>query len=99
MKEKKEVQEKITLSVSQEDKANLERLAQEVGCTRGGSPNISGLIRAIASGELEIKKKENPRPETENSQDNAIIKELVQEILKKLESKPRPETKDEGWGK
>lgn len=71
-KEKKETQEKITLSVSQEDKANLERLASKFGYTRGGNPNISGLLRAIAAEDIEIRNK---------GEGNEIIRQLLEQLL------------------
>ncbi len=44
----------ITLSISEQDKAQLERLALELGKTWGDRPNISKLIEAIARQELVI---------------------------------------------
>ena len=44
----------ITLSVSEQDKAQLERLALELGKTWGDRPNISKLIEAIARRQLVI---------------------------------------------
>ncbi|MBE9129258.1 helix-turn-helix transcriptional regulator [Coleofasciculus sp. LEGE 07081] len=38
----------ITLSISDEDKAQLEAIARELGMMRGDRPNISGLVEAIA---------------------------------------------------
>jgi predicted DNA-binding transcriptional regulator YafY len=38
----------ITLSISDEDKAQLEEIARELGMMRGERPNISGLVEAIA---------------------------------------------------
>ncbi len=38
----------ITLSISDEDKAQLEAIARELGMMRGERPNISGLVEAIA---------------------------------------------------
>lgn len=48
----------LTLSLSPEDKAALEQIALAYGCTwgRGGNiaPNITGLLRAIANGNLVV---------------------------------------------
>jgi hypothetical protein len=44
----------ITLSIREQDKAELERLAQEFGITWGSRPNISKLIEAIARRQLLI---------------------------------------------
>jgi len=38
----------ITLSISDQDKAQLEAIARELGILRGDRPNISGLVEAIA---------------------------------------------------
>lgn len=38
----------ITLSISDQDKAQLEKIARELGIMRGDRPNISGLVEAIA---------------------------------------------------
>lgn len=38
----------ITLSISDEDKTQLEEIARELGVMRGERPNISGLVEAIA---------------------------------------------------
>ncbi|MBD1921683.1 WYL domain-containing protein [Microcoleus sp. FACHB-831] len=38
----------ITLSISDQDKAQLEAIARELGMMRGDRPNISGLVEAIA---------------------------------------------------
>jgi hypothetical protein len=44
----------ITLSIREQDKAELERLAQEFGMTWGSRLNISKLIEAIARRQLLI---------------------------------------------
>ncbi len=44
----------ITLSVSDKDKAELETLALEFGCTWGDRPNISKLVESIARRQLII---------------------------------------------
>jgi len=44
----------ITLSISDEDKAQLEAIARELGMMRGDRPNISGLVEAIARQQLRV---------------------------------------------
>lgn len=44
----------ITLSVAEQEKAQLEALALELGQTWGDRPNVSKLIKAIAKGELQV---------------------------------------------
>ena len=44
----------ITLSVSDKDKAELETLALEFGCTWGDRPNISKLVESIARRQLMV---------------------------------------------
>jgi len=46
--------EAITLSLSPEEKAELEALAQQFGILWGDKPNISGLVRAIARKRLTL---------------------------------------------
>jgi hypothetical protein len=70
----KEIQEKITLSVSQSDKVNLEKLATKLGYVRGEKPSISALLRAIAQGEVTLDNK------AKISQANYIISKFIQEI-------------------
>ena len=44
----------ITLSVSDREKAELETLALEFGCTWGERPNISKLVESIARRQLTL---------------------------------------------
>ena len=44
----------ITLSISDEDKAQLEAIARDLGMMRGDRPNISGLVEAIARQQLRV---------------------------------------------
>jgi hypothetical protein len=44
----------ITLSISDQDKAQLEAIARELGILRGDRPNISGLVEAIARQQLRV---------------------------------------------
>jgi transposase-like protein len=44
----------LTISLSPSNREALERLASQFGCLWGDEPNISGLITAIAEGEIEL---------------------------------------------
>ena len=44
----------ITLSLSPEEKAELDALAEQFGILWGDKPNISGLVRAIARKRLTL---------------------------------------------
>ena len=66
---------KLTLAISQSDKEKLEDTAQQMGCTWGGKPSISALIRAIAQGDLKVS-----LPDKEIEKAIALIKEQL-EIL------------------
>lgn len=46
--------ESITLSLSAEEKAELEKIAIQFGCTWGDKPNVSALLKAIAAHELQV---------------------------------------------
>jgi len=48
--------ESITLSIKEQDKANLEAIAIELGMTWGDRPNISKLVEAIARRQIQISK-------------------------------------------
>jgi hypothetical protein len=51
-------QEKCEVSISADQKASLEALAEKLGYMWGQRPNISGLMKAIADGEVAIGKLE-----------------------------------------
>ena len=68
--------ESITLSVSEEDKAELENIALEFGCTWGEEkPNISKLLKQIAKRELLLS-----RPDKPATQKRALIKNAIASI-------------------
>lgn len=46
--------ESITLSVDAADKAELERIALQFGCTWGDKPNISQLLKDIGRKKLKV---------------------------------------------
>jgi hypothetical protein len=71
--------ESITLSVSEEDKTELENIALEFGCTWGEKPNISKLMKQIASRELLLSKSDKPA-----KQKRALIKDAIASIQEAL---------------
>ena len=50
----------ITLSLSPQEKAELDALAEQFGLLWGDKPNVSGLIRAIARKRLIVHRPEAP---------------------------------------
>ena len=50
----------ITLSLSPQEKAELDALAEQFGILWGDKPNVSGLIRAIARKRLVVHRPEAP---------------------------------------
>lgn len=74
--------ESITLSLSAEEKAELEKLAFQFGCTWGDKPNISALLKAIASGRLKVFW-DDEIPETEIKQQ--MMKTAIEKIKQGLE--------------
>jgi hypothetical protein len=77
--------ESVTLSLSLEEKLQLEQIALEFGQTWGEDPNISKLMRAIANGELKVNWGDEESPMTNKQRSvmkNAIA--LIQEGLAKL---------------
>jgi hypothetical protein len=72
--------ESITLSASEEDKAELENIALEFGCTWGeNKPNISQLIKRIANRELLLSKSDKPA-----AQKRKLIKDAISSIQEAL---------------
>lgn len=53
-------QETITLSLSQEHKAELEQKALKFGFVWGDKPNVSRLLKAIADDEILLSKPDKP---------------------------------------
>lgn len=68
-------QPSITLSVTQQEKEQLEAIALEMGCTWGDRPNVSGLVKAIAAKELFVSKK--PAAGDEAIRAIAAIKKII----------------------
>ena len=68
-------QESITLSLVPEHKAKLEKLSLEFGCLWGDKPNISGLMKAIADGEISLSKSGKP-----DKKERRLIKDAVSKI-------------------
>lgn len=77
--------ESITLSLSPEQKAQLEEIALQFGQTWGEVPNISKLMRAIADGDLKVVWGDEESPMTikqRSAMKNAIA--LIQDGLARL---------------
>lgn len=68
-------QESITLSLTPEDKAELEKIAVEFGCNWGNQPNVSKLLKSIANGDLLVSKSDKP-----TKQKRALIKDAITSI-------------------
>ena len=72
-------QESITLSLSLEHKAELENLSLEFGYLWGEKPNISGLLKAIADGEILLSKSGKP-----DKKERKMIKDAIASIQSAL---------------
>ena len=70
-------QERVTLSVSSKQRVELEKIAEMLGFVWGKNPNISAMVKAIASRQLVVTA--NPHSEEVNE---AIA--LIQEGIDKL---------------
>lgn len=71
--------ESITLSLSIEEKKELEKIALQFGYTWGEKPNVSALMKAIASKQLKIYwDDELPKPEIKKKQAQAAIAKIQQ---------------------
>lgn len=68
-------QESITLSLTLEHKAELEKIAVEFGYLWGEKPNISALLKAIADGDILLSKSDKPA-----KQKRALIKDAIASI-------------------
>lgn len=51
---KKRKRSSITLSMTEEEKIALEKIAAEFDCLWGNEPNVSELLRRIANGSLRV---------------------------------------------
>lgn len=72
-------QESITLSLTLEHKAEIEKLSLEFGYLWGEKPNISGLLKAIADGDILLSKSHKPA-----KQKRALIKDAIASIQEAL---------------
>lgn len=72
----------LNLSLSGCERENLEKLAIAFGQTRGSSPNITGFIRAIASGELKV----SIAGDSDGIKQKARLKKTLVEISQKLQA-------------
>ena len=68
-------QESVTLSLSLEHKAELEKLSLEFGYLWGEKPNVSALLKAIADGELLLSRSNKPA-----KQKRTLIKDAINSI-------------------
>jgi len=68
-------QGKITLYLTPDNKAKLEKIASSLGFVRGKSPSISALIKAIAQGNLKIS-----QPREEIAKAISIIEEQLKQL-------------------
>ena len=68
-------QESITLSLSPEHKAKLEKLSVEFGCLWGEKPNVSALLKAVADGEILLSKSGKP-----DKKERKLIKDAISSI-------------------
>lgn len=64
-----------------EHKASLEQIAVEFGYLWGEKPNISGLLKAVADGELLLSRSDQP-----TKQKRALIKDAISSIQSALTS-------------
>ena len=71
--------ESITLSLSAEEKAKLEMIALQFGCTWGEKPNVSALLKAIAARNLIVHySDELPKPKIKRKQAQLAIAKIKQ---------------------
>lgn len=68
-------QESVTLSLTPEDKAELEKIALEFGILWGDKPTVSGLMKSIAKRDLLVSKSDKP-----TKQKRALIKDAIASI-------------------
>ena len=72
-------QESITLSISEEEKAELEKLSLEFGCYWGDKPNISKLFKQVANGDIILS-----RPDVPKDKQASLIKQAIALIQRGL---------------
>lgn len=72
-------QESITLSITTEQRTELEKIALNLGFTWGDKPNISGLVKAIATHQLTVSEKSH-------SQEMAEAIAHLQETIDRLKT-------------
>jgi len=72
-------QESITLSISQEEKAELEKISLEFNCYWGDKPNISKLFKQIAQREILLSYSDKP-----TKKQSPLVKEAIALIQKGL---------------
>lgn len=72
-------QESITLSLTPEHKTELEKLSIEFGILWGDNPTVSGLMKAIADGDILLSKSDKPA-----KQNRKLIKDAIANIQNAL---------------
>lgn len=70
--------ESVTLSLTTAEKEALEQIALRFGCRWGQKPNVSGLLKAIAAGDLRIYDDDLPKPEVKRSRAKTAIERIKQ---------------------
>lgn len=70
----------VNLSLSASERENLEKIAIAFGQLRGDSPNLTGLVRAIASGELKISFAQDPK----GFKQKALLKDAIKKLAEEL---------------
>lgn len=78
----KDKREKLTIAVSAQDKATLEKIALELGQMWGTKPNISALMTAIAQGKLRLELAEEPILESKQENKRLAIAQIQAGLAK-----------------
>lgn len=70
----------LNLSLSVAERENLEKIAIAFGQMRGSSPNLTGLVRAIATGKLTVNFAEDSSKLKQASRLKHTVKRIVKEL-------------------
>lgn len=76
--------ESFTLSIDPGDEEKLKKIASDMGCLWGERPSISGLLRAIAEGEIICFRKDTLQSRREIASELITISQMIQEEAKKI---------------
>lgn len=74
----------ITLSIDPGQEAKLKAIASDLDCFWGDSPSISGLLQAIAEGEIICLKKDILQSRRDIASELLTISQMIQEEAKKI---------------